>query len=100
MHSDAATEITTSGPTADVCSPSIASAATLSTKTQLTHRPAHKDIVHGMRAAGASHARAWARSYADAIFDFGELLLTDPRYAHQSSTEAKAPFFVRSSIID
>lgn len=52
MHSDAATEITTSGPTADACSPSIESAATLSTKTQLTHRPAHKAIVHGMKGRG------------------------------------------------
>lgn len=34
-------------------------------------------------AAEASHARAQWRSYADAIFDFGEFLLTDSRYAHQ-----------------
>ena len=51
-HSTKATGIAHSGPTAGASFPSSTSAATLSTKAQLAHNPAHNAIVHGMRGRG------------------------------------------------
>ena len=89
-----------SGPTAVAHFLNSASAVMLSTKAQLTHMPAHRAIVHGIRGRG-HHVLSLGRTHTQ----MQSLILASffspiPDTRIRSSTEAKAPFFVRSSIID
>ena len=91
MHVAAAKGMAISNVTGAARSPSSASAAMLSTNPQLAHKPAQRLSPTASMGAVASHARARSHSYADAIFNFGEFLLTDPRYAHKVIDRGKGP---------
>lgn len=101
MQAAAATGMAISNVTGVVRSPSSKSAAVLSTKPQLTHKPVQSAIGprhqwprrHHMLALNGAHTQMQSLILASFFSP-----IPDTRI--RSSTEAKAPFCVRSSIID
>ncbi len=80
--------------------PSSESAAMLSTKTQLTHKPAQKGDRPRNQWARRHHMLALGRTHTQMQSLIWQVSSRRSRYTHQIVNRGKAPFCVRSSIID